>query len=183
MENKRLFLCPLCYWQGTGRVGDNRMKPLRLVTNVIVVSGIAALLFTACSKGAQNAGSGSRQAESGHAAIKAPTTGSVPERVSSFWATTLPIIRKDATAGLTEEQYQARRLDLFSEWVGLQQANANAAQSSKDVSTATTRVLELIDHVYGFPGTPVAERAKERQNTERTEALIADIDRQMQDLK
>lgn len=38
---------------------------------------------------------------------------------------------------------------------------------------------KLIDHVYGFSGSPVAERTRERQNKGRTDYLIADVEKEI----
>lgn len=144
-----------------------------------------AIIAAGCSKGApRSAGNKGAKADSEKQglSVDVPESGSMTERVRSLWATTLPIIRNDASAGLSDADYQARRVPLFSAWVTLQARNGSAAKPSERISRLIPRILELIDHVYGFPGTPRAERIKERQNKGRTEYIIADIEKQIKAL-
>ncbi|MEJ2685323.1 MAG: hypothetical protein P8Z71_13135 [Candidatus Sulfobium sp.] len=144
-----------------------------------------AVLAAGCSKGSsQSAGTKAGQAdgEKQELSIKVPESGSLPEQVRSLWATTLPIIRNDASAGLSDADYQARRVPLFSAWMTLQAQNGSDPKGSDRISRLIPRILELIDHVYGFPGTPPAERIKERRNKGRTEYLITDIEKQIKAL-
>jgi hypothetical protein len=146
---------------------------------------LLALLAAGCRKGPaqqENKGAESNGAGKQELSIKVPESGSLPERVRALWRTTLPIIKGDAEAGLSDADYQARRLPLFSAWVTLQQENANSSASDNRVSELIPRILELIDHVYGFPGTPADRRIKERQNRGRTDYLIDDINKQIEAL-
>jgi hypothetical protein len=141
-----------------------------------------AVLMAACTKGPSQSNGEDKARTSTELSIKVPESGSLPERVRLLWATTLPIIRADASAGLSDADYQARRLPLFAAWVTLQQQNASDPKTDEQISQLIPRILELIDHVYGFPGTPADRRVKERQNKGRTDYLIADIEKQVQAL-
>jgi len=55
-------------------------------------------------------------------------------------------------------------------------------KTDEQIGRLIPRILELIDHLYGFPGTPAERGIKERQNKGRTDYLIADIEKQIQAL-
>jgi hypothetical protein len=110
--------------------------------------------------------------------IQVPDSGPITQRVKQFWQTTRPIIEADAQASLSEARYQARRNVLFAAWVRLQAA----PNSTDDVGRLIPRILELIDHVYGFPGYSEVKRIKKRQNVGRTNYLLKEIDRRVDKL-
>ncbi|MDA8103944.1 MAG: hypothetical protein M0Z71_01060 [Nitrospiraceae bacterium] len=148
---------------------------------VVLIFGIIA----GCTKGPSEpgkSGPGESASEKQELSIKVPESGSLADKVRSLWATTLPIIKNDAAAGLSDADYQARRLPLFSAWVTLQSQNASDPKTDEQIGRLIPRILELIDHLYGFPGTPAERRIKERQNKGRTDYLIADIEKQIQAL-
>lgn len=119
----------------------------------------------------------------GEFVVETPQTGNLSQRVKKLWETTLPIIEKDARANLTDEDYQARRTPLFAAWVNLQAVPDENSEVSPEtmagISRIIPRILELIDHVYGFPGFTREEREKKRQNLGRTSYLIKDINEKM----
>lgn len=146
---------------------------------------LAMVLTAGCDRGSSKGGqksAGQTGSVKTELQIKVPEAGSINDRVRSLWATTMPVIKADASAGLSDAEYQSRRLPLFSAWVMLQQANTNAQPPVKQVAQVIPDILGLIDHLYGFPGTPAAEREKQRQNRSRTDSLIADIDKQVREL-
>jgi hypothetical protein len=115
--------------------------------------------------------------------VETPQTGNLSQRVKMLWETTRPIIEKDARANLTDEDYQARRTPLFTAWVNLQavpdEKAAVTPETMAGISRIIPRILELIDHVYGFPGFSKEERERKRQNLGRTNYLIKDINEKM----
>jgi hypothetical protein len=158
---------------------DLRHLSLALVPAVFLMGILAA----GCTKEPSQAGkNGAGVEKKQELSIKVPESGSLAERVRALWATTSPIIQADAAAGLSDADYQARRLPLFSAWVTLQSQNASDPKTDEQIGRLIPRILELIDHVYGFPGTPADRRIKERQNAGRTNYLIADIEKQVQAL-
>jgi hypothetical protein len=111
--------------------------------------------------------------------IQVPQSGPMSQRVKQLWQTTRPIIEADARGNLSEARYQARRTPLFSAWVRLQGDNSISSGPSEAASRVIPRILELINHVYGFPGYPEAKRVAERRNAGRTAYLIKDINRRL----
>lgn len=115
--------------------------------------------------------------------IQAPKQGNLLERTRALWAVTEPIIKQDAAANLGDAAYQARRPALFEAWVKLQmvqQAQSGVSPQVHDaVSSLIPRILELVDHLYGFPGESLEQRVKTRANKDRREYLIEDIGEKM----
>ncbi|MDA8432744.1 MAG: hypothetical protein M0Z60_07260 [Nitrospiraceae bacterium] len=157
------------------------MNLLSLSKKGLLACMLFSMLAAGCTKAPDSGKTepGRTVGEKQELSIKVPESGTLNDRVRALWATTLPIIKTDAAAGLSDADYQARRLPLFSAWVTLQQQNANAPANDTQLSKVIPRILELLDHVYGFPGTPAEKRIKERQNAGRTAYLIADIERQV----
>ncbi len=114
--------------------------------------------------------------------IQVPESGPLAQKVKQLWQTTRPIIEADAGANQSDAYYQARRAPLFTAWVRLQMDSSIATDSSEDVSRLIPRILELIDHVYGFPGFPEVQRVAQRKKAGRTAYLIKDIDRRLSKL-
>jgi hypothetical protein len=114
--------------------------------------------------------------------IQVPESGPLTRKVKQLWQTTRPIIEADARANQSDAYYQARRTPMFTAWVRLQMDNSIATDSSEDVSRLIPRILEVIDHVYGFPGFSEAQRVAQRKNAGRTAYLIKDIDRRLSKL-
>jgi hypothetical protein len=119
--------------------------------------------------------------------IQAPKQGNLLERTRALWAITEPIIKRDADANLGDAAYLARRPALFEAWVKLQmvqQAQSGVSPQAHDaVSSLIPRILELVDHVYGFPGDSLQQRMKTRADKDRREYLIEDIGEKMAAIK
>ncbi|NTU75853.1 MAG: hypothetical protein HGA86_07005 [Anaerolineaceae bacterium] len=112
--------------------------------------------------------------------LEAPKTGSTNERLRELWKLTRPIVEADSTAGYSEDEYQARRTEIWAAYTDIQIADTMAATQSEPVGQIIPRILELVDHVYGWPGDSIEDRVKGRQDTDRTEYLIEDIESQIQ---
>jgi hypothetical protein len=172
-------------WEDTYSIARSFGMDLKISLKSLPAILLLGVLAAGCAKGSsQSAGNEPAQTggEKQELSIEVPESGSLPDRVRSLWTTTLPIIRKDASAGLSDADYQTRRLPLFSAWVTLQQQNASAPKTDDRIGELIPRIPELVDHVYGFPGTPAGRRIKERQNKGRTDYLIADIEKQVRAL-
>jgi len=145
-----------------------------LQKNLLILCLVVALVSLADGgKNAVAAESGSQSSLS----IEVPQSGTMPARVRKLWGITKPIIEADSKANYPDAEYQARRLPLFTAWVNLQRQD-----STDEISRLIPRILELIDHVYGFPGTPAAKRMETRKNLKRQAYLLKDIDRRVSKL-
>jgi len=155
---------------------------MNLVSRAGMIAVTLAMVWTAgCTKETPKGDkAGEKSPARAELQIRVPEEGSITERMRSLWGMTMPVIRAEAFAGLSDDEYQARRIPLYSAWVTLQQANANAQLPDKEVEQLISEVLGLIDHVYGFPGTPAAEREARRQDKARTQSLLDDIGKRIQ---
>lgn len=126
-------------------------------------------------------------AEAAGLSVSAPQEGDLLQRVHKLWAQTLPIIEADMAAGREDAWYQGRRSPLFTAWVMLQavpEANSGVSPRARDaIGNLIPRTLELVDHVYGFPGYSQAKREEERANQGRTRYLIKDIQKKLAAIK
>lgn len=148
----------------------------------LLLLAVIMTLNVGCSS---NNGTSKDAAEDDTMAVKileAPKDGKIVERVRKLWEKTRPMVEADEKAKLSDEEYLKKRNDIFGAWVDLQVDNSISDEKSEDVSKLIPRILELIDHVYGFPGSTKEDRMEERKNTGRTAYLIKELDKKVSDL-
>ncbi len=121
------------------------------------------------------------------ALIEAPREGDLLERVHKLWAQTLPMVEADLAAGREDAWYLERRRPLFTAWVMLQAMPEDKSgvptQTRDAIGRLIPRILELVDHVYGFPGYSQAKREQNRANQGRARFLIKDIEKKLAAIK
>jgi len=133
------------------------------------------LILAACGSEREERDTGGIMQDEGKSTLVIPEGKDNVEKLKKLWDITKPIIQADEKAKLTDDQYLEKRNDVFGVWVDLQIENSTNDTNS-GVSQLLPRILELVDHVYGFPGFTQEEREEERENTGRTEYLIEDIE-------
>lgn len=92
-----------------------------------------------------------------------PAEGTWGQRVQKLWEVTGPVMKTDASANLSDKEYQDKRAPLFSVWVTLQGKLSLAEPRDENAQRAIPEVLKFIDNLYGFPGFKQERREKDRE--------------------